>query len=278
MTSRLTALAATLIFISSVQITSAENITVKATYKVEFGGFDLGNFKFQSNQSKDAYNLKGSTKLSILKGAVMKWKMNIQSSGKFLEQNPEPQTFSYNFKDGKKKKKRAMNLKFIKDQNGQMNIEPMVKRSKKRIPIEQKHLENVFDPMSALILLTNTKEKKLSRNVCNQTLKLFDGKERYDIALRYKKIATTKVGKKKRLSYVCSLKYIPVAGHKKKDRTKNYMAKVKGIEVWFTPFKQAHLYVPHKISIPTPFGPTTTIRARNFQIKKNQNKPINFIR
>ena len=262
------------------QYSYAENVKVNATYKVEFGGFDLGDFRFQSQQTGNKYRMSGSTKLSILKGAVMKWKMHLKSEGVFSEQGPEPTSFSYHFKDRKKKRNRQLSLQFASE-NSEMVVKPELKKSKKRIPIEPKHLNGVFDPMSALILLTNSEEPKLSRKVCDRTVKLFDGKERYDIAFQYKKVAMSNIGnkaKKKTLSYVCSIKYIPVAGHKKKDKTKNYMKKVKGIEVWFAPFKQANMYVPHKIKIPTPFGPNTIIRARHFNIQNNDSKPVPFIR
>ena len=270
-----------LILLNITTFAHAKDVKVSAVYKVEFSGFDLGKYKFNSQIKDNKYSLNSHTKLSILKGTVMKWKMNMQASGTLSDKGPIPEKFSYKFKGKKKKRNRQLVLEFINGAERKVKVTPPPKESKKRIPIEPKHLQNVFDPMSGLMVLTNTKEKELNRNVCNQTIQLFDGKDRYDIGLKYKKVALFKPYKtsnKKRKSFVCEISYKPIAGHKKKDKTKDYMSKVKGMEVWFAPFKQAHIYVPYKIVVPTPFGTNTTITAKHFQIEKNGQAPIAFIK
>lgn len=257
-----------------------QDTKISAVYRVEFGGISLGKFRFQSSQSGNAYTMKGSTRLRLLGGTAMDWKMNISSGGLVNPQGPQPETFGYNFQN-KKKRKKVLNLAFAKGSDLPVKVEPALKHSKKRIPIKAEHFEGVYDPLTALMLLTHNRDARLSRNVCDRRVKLFDGKERYDIAFKYKKVKMSEIGEKKikrAKSYVCSIRYIPVAGHKKNDKTKKYMAGVKGIEVWFTPFKKANLYVPHLIKIPTPFGTTTTIRAKSFHIQQNGKKSLRLIR
>ncbi len=257
----------------------SHDTNISAVYRVEFGGFSLGKFWFQSSQDQNTYSMKGATRLRLLKGTAMDWKMHINSNGTLTPEGPQPVTFGYDFQN-KKKRKKVLNLAFANGASQPMKVKPALKTSKKRIALKPEHFENVYDPLTALMLLTHSKGKNLSRKVCNRTVKLFDGKERYDIAFEYKKFKMSEIGEKdvkRAKSYVCSIRYIPVAGHKKNDKTKKYMSNVKGIEVWFTPFKEENIYVPHLIKIPTPFGTTTTIRAKSFKIQHNGKKNISLI-
>ncbi len=266
--------------ICSISQAHAQDISVSAVYKVQFGGVSLGKFRFQSVIKNNNYTINSRTKLKLLGGMAMNWKMNIHSGGEITHAGPQPMTFGYSFRN-KKKKAKKINVTFTQTPEGDLKVSPGLKARKGRVPVQQKHLKDVYDPLSALIKLTLTNGEPLDRKICSKTIRLFDGKERYDIAFKYKTVKMAAVGHKKvnRLkSYVCSLKYIPVAGHKLKDKNKKYMSGVKGIEVWFTPSKETELYIPHTIIVPTPFGTSTTIKMRSFRVQKHGEKPVQLIR
>ncbi len=268
-----------LIFFSS-QSLYAQDLTVSAVYKVQFGGVELGKFRFQSVVENNNYKITGRTKLKLMSGLAMDWRMNIHSKGEVTHAGPQPMNFGYSFQNRKGKAKKR-NITFNQLPNGDLEVLPKPKVRKGHIPLRQAHLKNVYDPLSALIKLTLNEGEPLGRGVCNKTIRLFDGKERYDIAFQYKSVKVAEVGHKKlskAKSYVCSLKYIPVSGHKPSDKTKKYMANAKAIEVWFIPSKNAGIYIPHKINIPTPFGTDTTIKVRSFTVQKSGGKPVRLVR
>ncbi len=258
----------------------AEGVTVSAVYKVQFGGVDLGKFRFQSVVQNNNYKITGRTKLKLLNGLAMDWRMNIHSKGEVTHAGPQPMNFGYSFRN-KKGKQKKRNVTFNQLPNGDLEVLPKPKVRKGHVPLQQVHLKNVYDPMSALIKLTLSEGEALDRRICNKTMRLFDGKERYDIAFKYKSVKVAEIGHKKlskAKSYVCSLKYIPVSGHKQSDKTKKYMANAEAIEVWFAPSEKAGIYIPHMINVPTPFGANTTIKVRSFTVQKGGGKPVNLVR
>ena len=69
------------------------------------------------------------------------------------------------------------------------------------------------------------------RAVCDRLLNVYDGDTRYDIQLNYKSTKPIRTDGYRGYAYVCSLRYIPVAGHKKKQRNIEYMSKNEDIEI-----------------------------------------------
>ena len=87
----------------------------------------------------------------------------------------------------------------------------------RNVPITAAHLQNVVDPLSAIVLLS---QARLNRGeACNKRLPIFDGKIRYDLVLSPK--GTRNVGSAGNLrgtAYVCSVRFVPIAGHKMGNR------------------------------------------------------------
>jgi hypothetical protein len=124
------------------------------------------------------------------------------------------------------------------------------------VPVTRAHLQNVVDPLSAVVLLATPRDK--TTEVCNRRLPIFDGKQRYDLVLSYKR--TKKVSTEEGYNgpaYVCKVKFLPIAGHKQGDPDNNYAARNDGMEVWMVPVSRTSLYVPYYIQIPTQAGTAT---------------------
>jgi hypothetical protein len=145
-------------------------------------------------------------------------------------------------------------------------VNPPQRPSTLRVPITRKHMQNVVDPLSAVVMLSNVGTNKTGDEVCDRRLPIFDGKARYDLQLSYKgSKAISAVNGYKGPAYICKVKFIPIAGHKPNDEENNYTAKNEGIEVWMMPVPQAALYVPYYIYVPTQVG-TATLTSSSFQV------------
>ena len=55
-------------------------------------------------------------------------------------------------------------------------------------------------------------------------------------------------------AYVCRLRYIPIAGHKKNHRNIKEMAANKNMEIWLAPMGGVSVFTPIKISVSTKYG------------------------
>jgi hypothetical protein len=84
---------------------------------------------------------------------------------------------------------------------------------------------------------------------------VFDGHARYNLRLAFKRLDDVKTdeGYQGR-AVVCSLKFVPVAGHDPKRYLVTYLAAQHDIEVWLAPLAGSRLLVPYRVTMPTPIG------------------------
>src|SRR5712672_205223 len=71
--------------------------TVRAVYEINFNGFNVGTFEFQSQAESQSYTLTGNAHLSVLLGAFS-WAGEIRSFGMIENQVPKPASFAFDFR------------------------------------------------------------------------------------------------------------------------------------------------------------------------------------
>lgn len=269
--------AISLTFRANPALAAPQDAKIFAVYEIAFNGIDLGKFKFWSSQTAKHYAMQANAKFTILNGLLFKWKGATQSSGALTSQGPRPASFSY--RSDANGKTDTLKMKFSNNEIRKIVTKPRKKPSRKKVPVLQEHLQNVMDPMSALLVLSESSGKKIpGQQVCNRKIPVFDGLQRFDLTLSYKKkVQLTKAANNgfSGPAYVCKVKYKPIAGHKPSKSATKYMAASNEIEVWLLPIHKAKLYIPYKIVLPTIAGyatATTTV----FQIDRPGFKRIAF--
>ena len=127
------------------------------------------------------------------------------------------------------------------------------------------------DPLTQLMRLA------LAEQPCTGSARIFDGKQRFDLLLSFKRqehVRETRPSGQPGVAFVCRVRYQPVAGHKVNDETRA-MAASQDIEISLRPVPSANLFVPHQIVIPTGAG-TATLTAVRIQIVTPRNEQIAF--
>lgn len=243
---------------------SAKDQKILAKYDISFNGLSIGDFKLMSNFWKGNYAMKARASISILGGLLFEWRGDTESSGRLYSLGPRPDAFRFGFKTSDKRGK--VDLAFSDNRVTQLDVSPPKKKSSRRIPVTRAHMKNVVDPLSAIVMLSKTGVGKTSREICSGEIPIFDGNARYDLRLSYKdtKKIQARYGYRGR-AYVCKVKFVPIAGHKRGDDRSEFAAKNNGIEVWMVPLKKADIFVPHFIRIPTPVG-LASMTAMDFRI------------
>lgn len=238
---------------------------VRAVYSINFNGMSVGEFSIRANLADREYNLTADAKISVLAGLIFEWTGKTVSSGRVVNNNPSPNSYSFGYEVGDKHEK--IDLRFSESGVREVAINPPARLPASRIPVTRAHLQNVVDPLSAVLMLTANRDKGPT-DVCNHRLPIFDGKQRYDLVLSYKrtKRVSTDEGYKGP-AYVCKVKFVPIAGHKVGDADNNYAARNESMEVWMVPVSQSGLFVPYYIYIPTHVG-VATLTAVRFDVDK----------
>jgi len=233
--------------------------TVDAVYQISWLGTNIGDFRIKSSITTRQYSLQASAELSVFFG-TFSWQGATTSSGLMTANGPVPQ--NYTFKYATNEKRESVELRFQKRMVQDILINPPQFPGARHVPITAAHLQNVVDPLSAIVLLS---QARLNHGeACNKHLPIFDGKIRYDLVLSPK--GTRNVGSSGKLrgtAYVCSVRFVPIAGHKMGKQGENEVASGNtGIEVWLVPVPEAGLIVPYYVHVPTPAGTASMVTAK----------------
>jgi hypothetical protein len=222
---------------------------VTAAYKVTFNGFNVGSFRFESTVNGRQYVLDGNAELSALLG-IFKWKGVTRSTGTISGDDPKPAAYDFDYKANSKTGSVAMS--FSDGRVAKTTLVPPNHPSKEAIPVQEQHLKDVLDPLSAIMALSHGQ----STNPCGRKVSIFDGKQRFDLLLSFRrqsKVTEAVPSGQPGIGYVCLVRYMPIAGHKPNEKS-NIVAGDSGIEVAFRPIPSANLLVPYQINIPTLVG------------------------
>jgi hypothetical protein len=172
--------------------------------------------------------------------------------------------YSANVKSKKKFQTLRMELKSGTVQN--VVIEPPDPPNKKSVPVTEADRRKIIDPMTAALIPVAGAGEVLKPSGCEQILSVFDGTQRFNLALSYKRMEEVQADKGYRgPALVCSVNYQPIAGHNPNRFAIKYLMNSRDMEIWLTPMAGARVLVPFRISIPTTIG-IAVLQARQFVV------------
>ncbi len=242
--------------------------SVAAKYRLSFGGFDVGSYKFQSKSDGKSYAVNGSAEVSALFGAFT-WKGGFESKGTVDAATPHPAAYKLDYES----KSKVVAIALVFDATGvkSVTIVPKKEEHPDAVPIKPADLKSVFDPMSSILAMTHGN----GGDPCSRTIPIFDGKARFNLVLTPKGEQRIKeerpTGQPTQLK-VCKVKYVPVSGHRPKDFDKPWVD-YSGIEIALRPIPAANAFVPYRISIPTSIG-AAVMSAEAINITASNNTQI----
>ena len=235
--------------------TQAEQI--RASYRVGVAAIDLGTFDLTALVRPKSYSLKARGEFSILAGLVYKGEGTTQSNGTRIKTQPRPKQFNLSYADNREK--RNLEILFSDEAAPEVTRIPKKRPDKKAVPLSDDQLRNVLDPLTAAFLSINAKVPQGDLAVCDQTLRVFNGRQLFKLTLSPKR--TEELGPRAagglRAAAVCSVRYQAVGGHRRESSTVVFLEKSKGIEAWLIPVPGTDLFVPYKVVVPTAWGDGT---------------------
>jgi Protein of unknown function (DUF3108) len=137
-----------------------------------------------------------------------------------------------------------------------------------RVRVSPSLLRGVSDPLSAMLL--PAAGKAMAPANCDRTLRIFDGRRRYNLALSYKRIDRLKLAR----GYagdvlVCGVVLRPIAGYRPDSLLVRYLGGKDDLELWFAPIAGLPIMAPVRALMPTLIG-TMDIQANEFEVPKAQ--------
>jgi hypothetical protein len=133
-----------------------------------------------------------------------------------------------------------------------------------RVPLSETHLHGVLDPLTAMLIPAGATDDRLTPDMCQRTLSVFDGYQRYDLKLTFKRIDTAKAEQ----GYagpvvVCTATHQAIAGHQTSDPLLKFLAG-REIESTLAPIAGTRFLAPFRISVASTLA-NLVIQATRFQ-------------
>jgi hypothetical protein len=137
--------------------------------------------------------------------------------------------------------------------------------SQDRVPVTTANRRAIVDPLTAVLFSAATAGETLSQEACRRTLPIFDGHQRYDFKLAFKRM--DKVTAEKGYAgpvVVCSVNYEPIAGHRASMPLVKYLSENRDMEMALAPIAGTRLLAPFRLSVVSMLA-NLTIEANRFE-------------
>lgn len=233
-----------------------DSLEIDAVYKVELNEFKIGSFAFKSDVGEKAYTLQSDVSISF--AGLVGWKGTTVTRGTVAGKDVSPSVYQFEFASPARRGSIAMN--FANRNVTGLTVLPDEPTPPDVKPLTAEHIKGVADPLSAVLALV----KVGGPNPCDRKVSIFDGKQRFDLVLSYRKqvpISEAQPSGQPSQGIVCKVKYVPIAGYRETAELKA-LARENNIAITFRPIPSAGLMVPHQVKIPTVAGDAVISASR----------------
>lgn len=205
-------LGALLISTTTALSAQAQNASLHANIELSLRGIGIGTLKHGITVSGDTYRVSGDVKTNTLISLVADTSASISASGMIKDNRVIPVAHALEHARGSKKGFTRIN--FSKNMVKKVKAHKPIKYKPTAIKVTDSHLKRVVDPVSALVVSVKKGEEENGNAICKRRIRIFDGKERYDVALSYVGVKKEKTDGFSGNVFTCKARYIPVAGHR----------------------------------------------------------------
>jgi hypothetical protein len=248
--------------ITSVSDVQAAETRLQAKYTISYLGLSVGKMKNSLRVDETNYSLVGTMKTNAVVAIVADTKAQFSAKGSFRAGNPVPKAQSINFRQ--RKKKGFVKIAFANGSVVNRSVKPKIKYKKGAAKLENNHIQNVIDPISALVFPVAEGEVGNGKSVCNRTLPIFDGKNRVNLKLSFKSKAVRSADGFKGEVFTCAIRYQPVAGMRLEGKSTRFMKANRDLEISMARVGQTNVYALYSFRVKTRRG-TASGKAYSFK-------------
>jgi len=255
-------------------VSAVAEVTLDAGYTVSIANIPIGKVEAKSRFTSNGYAavIKGSvTGISRL---ISDGRATLVGSGRISGTHVSPASFTLQTIESSLETYVRMSMRG--DRITDLFAVPRLKQAADRVPITVADTENVLDPVAAFLVVSQKPGIADGPRICDRTINVFDGWQRFDVHLFYKetKLITGVGGAYDGRVVVCTARYIPIAGHRTSHESVKFMEQNKRIEIAYAPLGKLPYLVPHRILIGTKFG-DLIVTSNRFIVTEETGAPGN---
>jgi hypothetical protein len=195
---------------------------------------------------------------------VSHFNMNMKSNGIIRKNVVQPNTFAA--EETGSGEIQTMRMTLVGGSVKSAEIVPPIKDLDQRVPLLDEHKRNIVDPASSLVMMVPSVQDPLGPLACNRTVRMFDGFSRSDIALEFVKTEDLNTSGYEGKVAVCSVRYLPIAGHKPTATMTKFMQGNTGMELRLAPIPDTQQLLIVSATIPLPVG-TASLQIEELEIE-----------
>jgi Protein of unknown function (DUF3108) len=216
-----------------------------ARYTVSFGRIRVGEMTAAIVLGDKEYAISVHGRAGGLMKALVDGEGSFSTRGTITDDHLVPAKFSSKIVSNAETSDVAMAL-----EDGSVKDLEITPPPRSRVPLTEANQQGIVDPLTAMLFSGATEGDGLSQQACRHTLPIFDGQQRYDLKLAFKRMDKVTAEK----GYVgpvvvCSLRYEPIAGHNTSATLVKYLSEGREMEIALAPVAGTRLLVPFRMSV-----------------------------
>ncbi|MDI7862591.1 DUF3108 domain-containing protein [Rhizobiaceae bacterium n13] len=225
---------------------AAAEVRHRTEYSITLSGLPIARASFSTTMDRTRYVISGNIRSAGIVDIITS--ISAETSVRGTMQNDRLQAQQYVLSYTKGKRNRLYTVNFRNGNVTSTSTKPEPRRPRNWVPVTQRDLRKVLDPISGIIIPGNSK-------VCPKTLPIFDGETRMDLVLAPKGAKSYTAGKFRTDAIVCSVRFVPKSGFRKGRKDIAYLSRLNSMEIWFAKAENVNVYAPVYVRIPTDYGP-----------------------
>ena len=216
-----------------------------ASYTISFARIRVGDITATVVFGPSEYAMSARGRAGGLMKALIDGEASFTTRGTITDGHPVPTNFTSKIVSNAQ----TSDVTMVLDEGSVKELAATPLSSSGRVPVTEANRQGIVDPLTAM-LFTAAATGALSQEACWRTLPIFDGHQRYDLKLAFKRIDKVTADK----GYagpvvVCSLHYEPIVGHIASNALVKYLSEGREMEIALAPVAGTRLLAPFRLSV-----------------------------
>jgi hypothetical protein len=231
---------------------AAAQSKLEAHYRVTLAGLPLGSGAWVIDIAEDRYTMAASGQVSGFLKAFSSGEGTAAVRGTIQGTRLATGGYAMNIKT--RNKNDEVRMGFAGGALKELSVEPPVEPDPKIVPLTEAHKRGIIDPISAGVVPAPG-PGGVGPEACQRTIPVFDGRQRYDLAMSFKRMDRVKSERGyEGPAVVCAVAYVPVGGHDPERSGIRFLRDNRGMEMWFAPIAGTRFLAMYRVVLPTLLG------------------------
>jgi hypothetical protein len=231
-----------------------------ASYTISFARIEVGDITATVVFGDGDYAISARGRAGGVMKALVDGEGSFAAKGRVKDGYPVSTTFTSKIASNE-----TSEVTMVLDEGRVKELTAIPPPNRDSVPVMETNRQGIVDPLTAMLFSAAVAGEGLSPAACRQTLPIFDGRQRYDLKLAFKRM--DKVTAEKGYSgplVVCSVTYEPIAGHRSSTALVKYLSEGREMEMALAPVAGTRLLVPFRVSVVSMLA-NLVIEAKRFE-------------